>query len=250
MKNLLLLPLLLIIIQNSYVFCQTDMSDLVYLVKPNESLWGIATSFYGDHDAHHALYEINKKILDKVWSNAEKTHPNLKQKYPNKQDYIIPNIKIQVPYKVDYKQIFFIRNDLQVNMELINSIKDNNNELSLPLLKKAVINDESFVDVIEEAPHPLEGYIDISIKSDKLKNRDRGQPPVWWNNPNETSDFQLCSKLICNKYTQLCYFDCLTLSKRLYDAFDDKTAMMKKCKNLPDQLPFQLDSNVECNHDF
>jgi len=261
-KRFSLLIIIIIFLLGHNLINECDADDIKYKVRQNESLWEIATSFYGDHDAYHALYEINKDILERIWSIAENAHPDIRTNFPNKEDYIVPNISLKIPSKIEYKQTFFIRNDIQINMEFIKTIKDNNNVISLDLLNKAVQNDENFLTSLPETPQPFEEFAEISTDSHELRNRARGDSPIWWDsdlsneenglqsNSNLSSKLQKCAKLICKKYSQLCFPDCLTLSKRMYDAFGDIQTMMHQCSDLPDKLPFQLDIKVECYIDY
>lgn len=79
------------------------------------------------------------------------------------------------------------------------------------------------------SPEPNGGHGVISRSSSAAL---REVVPAWYSSPKES--LHKCAKAVCDRYQNLCFFECLIVAKRLSDGD-------VSCSRLPDTLPYEVD---------
>ena len=95
----------------------------------------------------------------------------------------------------------------------------------------------------KKAPVPFNKHAPLS----NAPKATREQAPSWFNKPD--SGLELCARAVCHRFQQLCFFECLSVAKRLSDG--DQSRICEKLRSHPQdssvQLPYEVDEETREN---
>jgi hypothetical protein len=204
-----------------------------YTIQPNDSLWLIATRYYDDARAFRAIYKYakNKTQLDK----------DRKVKSPDKID---PGSTIELPHMLEDKDTgewYQRRERTPMNEKLGRKIADHGAEgIRLSTASSIVDDDVLPKDLKFKAapPRPANDYKPLS-QAPKAK---RESTPEWFRKPD--APVEQCAKSLCIRFEQLCYFECLSVAKRLLDGDRESICdgLGKKPRTATVVLPYEVDN--------
>ena len=221
-SNLLLLTAFL---TASPTHAEQERPPVKYKIVDKDSLWVIATLFYNAPSAGITLYNINKAVLDA----ANKHH----QKGAH---WIFPDTVIELPAEIRSRGIPYRRRDFPMNRSLALAI---GHEDGIDMTGLVTITREQILpkdtELKKTMPPPFDQHAPVSSGPKAI----RESAPAWFKEPD--SHLETCAKAVCNRFKQLCFFECLAVAKRLADGEHQTT-----CDTLV-QLPYEVDEETREN---
>ncbi|HZF50254.1 MAG TPA: hypothetical protein VE093_16460 [Polyangiaceae bacterium] len=200
-----------------------------YTVQPNDTLWLISTRFYNAPSAYIAIYRHNKRTLDAAAGGHDKGVSR-----------IYPNTEIVLPDVIKMGEIWYRRRQAPMNIDVARKVASSNGIDLTSLTASRAHMVPNFVKRVE-APKPPLG-VQVPVPSARMATRE--PTPEWFANPD--SEVERCAKAVCMKFEQLCYFECLTVAKRLHDG--DKGGycedLQEDPRNTPMSLPLEVDDET------
>lgn len=205
-----------------------------YKIKKKDTLNQIASRYYGDPLVSASIYEANRAILEDAYYAQLRAHPDLAKRHPRPgADIIFPGYTIKLPDIIQHERVPYSRSDYDWTPTVRNWIdRLSRRDHSLENLRRFV---EEFFKGPKVTTPPIVLFDNYAPASEVSTPKVRGVAPEWYKNP--SSEFQYCAKRVCDKYKNLCYFDCLTIAQRFEDAW-----AKWKCDNLPEKLPVEIDT--------
>jgi hypothetical protein len=231
-----LLPHLLLlaaILSAQPTHAQQQRPPITYTIQPGDTLWVIATLYYNAPTAGGALYHLNKIVLD----NANKTHPKGAR-------WIFPGTIIELPAQIRSLDILYTRRERPMNRSLAEVVGSpegiDMTDLSRITREKIL---PKYTKPKGNVPPPFDRHAPVSQGPKATRER----TPQWFKNPD--SNLEQCAKLVCTRFEQLCFFECLAVAKRLRDGDHPRI-----CENLQQrpydmslQLPYEVDEETREN---
>jgi hypothetical protein len=231
-----LLPFLLLlaaILAAPPTHAQQRRPSIKYTIVDNDSLWIIATLYYNAPTAAVALYNHNRAVLDA----ANKTHPK-------GADWIFPNTVIDLPDQIESGDIRYTRREAPMDRSLAEAVGRPGGigmaEL-LAVTRKKIL--PKYTSPIGNVQAPFNKHASVSRGPKAARER----APAWFNKPD--SSLERCAKSVCTRFEQLCFFECLAISKRLSDG--DRLNICERLQQRPHdmsvQLPYEVDEETRDN---
>lgn len=231
-----LLPFLLLlaaILAAPPTHAQQRRPAIKYTIVYKDELWVIATLYYNAPTAAGALYNYNRAVLDA----ANKTHP----KGP---DWIFPDTVIELPDQIEWRDIRYTRREAPMNRELAKAVGRREGigvaELSEIARKKIL---PKYTSPLGNVQQPFDKHASVSQGPKAARER----APAWFNKPD--SMMERCARSVCTRFEQLCFFECLSIAKRLSDG--DQLKICERLQQHPHdmsvQLPYEVDEETRDN---
>lgn len=211
---------------------QEQAAALQYTIEKDDTLYLIATRYYGDPDAYSRIFSENRKALQAAFDrNAAPAAKTANSGQVQSQD-LWPGTTILLPASfktmgLAYEQIIYERRAYPIARDVA---------LKIAAAKTATLGDLAEIvrktidpKIKRRSPEaPLGGYIQMT--------RDKGitqreATPVWYTAP--TTDLQHCAISVCKQFESLCFFECIMVAKRMKDGD-------ASCPPSPSQLPYEI----------
>lgn len=227
-----LLPslLLAVILAAPLTHAQQRRPPIKYAIVDRDSLWIIATIYYNAPTAGGALYNHNKAVLDA----ANKTHPK-------GADWIFPNTVIELPDQIVSRDIRYTRRDAPMDRVLAIEVGNNKGigmDDLLTITRKNIL--PKYTSPMGSVQPPFDKHAPVSGGPKAAREKS----PSWFNKPD--SIMERCAKSVCIRFEQLCFFECLSIAKRLSDG--DQQAICDRLQQNPHnknvQLPYEVDEET------
>lgn len=216
--------------------------DIQYTVKEGDSLYLVATMYYGDPQAFLRIFQANRDALQTAYD--KNAPPATKAANPSgrvQPHDLWPSTVIVLPAnfsisgKVVYEQVLYERRANPLSRAAA---------IKLATATKVTLGDvmdlaESTRDPkieVAEPPAPLGGYVPVS----RMKGSTQREPrPDWHKQPK--TDLHRCAVSVCTRYESLCFFECIMVARRIMDG-------NASCNPPPDPLPYEVPekSNGDC----
>ncbi|MRG96369.1 hypothetical protein [Polyangium spumosum] len=204
-----------------------EANELVYEIENADTLYLVATRYYGDPAAFKLIFKKNETVLreahDKYVRDASKRGERPK---PFGTGTIWPKTKIVLPQELSTAAgVLYERRSSPLRRDIAEMIARKKRVDLVDLEKIAKDTRPSWI----KAPQPtapLTGYAQVSTASSAVS---RETPPKWYEHPE--NELHRCAVVVCGKFQSLCYYECLGVAKRFLDGG-------ASCSHLPASLPY------------
>jgi hypothetical protein len=222
------LLLLAAILSAQPTHAQQQRPPITYTIQPGDTLWVVATLYYNAPTAGGALYNINKVVLD----NANKTHPKGAK-------WIFPGTVIELPAQIRAHDIPYTRREHPMKRSTA-EVVGRPDGIDMADLSKITRNNilPRYTKPKRNVPKPFDRHAIVS----QGPKATRESTPKWFKNP--SSNLERCARSVCTRFEQLCFFECLTVAKRLKDG--NQTMICEKLQQHPRdvELPYEVDEET------
>lgn len=205
-------------------------AKMAYTIQPEDTLCLISTRYYNAPTAAVGIYQHNKKALDA----ANKGHD------PSPQ-WIFPGTVIELPLYITSNGTRYERRETPMELSLAKSVA---NPQGIKLNDLIQVSQQRVLAYKSKAGgEPIKSDHKPIISSLKAV---REPAPQWFSNPDRSNKLVTCAKTICNRFMQLCYFECLLIAKRLSDG--DEQSLCDTMESAPPNtfisLPYEVDQST------
>ncbi|TKC96522.1 hypothetical protein [Polyangium fumosum] len=202
-------------------------NELVYEITDSDTLYLVATRYYGDPAAFKLIFKKNEAVLreahDKYMLDAAKRGVPPK---PFGTGTIWPKTRIVLPQELATPAgVLYERRSLPLKREIAEMIA-RKKRVDLDDLGQ-IATEMRPLGIRPPQPTPaLPGYAQVSAASSAVA---RETPPKWFGQPE--NELHRCAVAVCGKFQSLCYYECLGVAKRFLDGG-------ASCSHLPATLPY------------
>jgi len=202
--------------------------SIQYTVHENDTMCLIATMYYSAPSAYVELYVKNRDVLEKAHRQFARNNPRLKKRTMGPST-IYPGTVIDIPAELGgVNRILYSRRPSPMDREFARNVASEKG-IDLDDLGRATRDRLPMWLGKTRKDVPSSGYTSVKQKAAAAL---REPTPAWFTNPEDS--ISKCAKSVCERFGQLCYFECLGVAKRFLDGD-------VSCLSLPNSLPYEVD---------
>ncbi|MDI3287340.1 hypothetical protein [Polyangium sp. 15x6] len=202
-------------------------NELIYEINESDTLYVVATQYYGDPAAFRLIFRSNETILreayDKYARDARKLGEPIK---PFGSGTLWPKTRIVLPRALATPAgVLYERRNLPLRRDVAEMIA-RKKRVDLDDLEQIATNVRPRGLKPPQTVAPLTGYAQVSSASSAVT---RETPPKWYEQPE--NELHRCAVSVCGKFQSLCFYECLGVAKRFLDGG-------ASCSRIPATLPY------------
>ncbi|MDC3962099.1 hypothetical protein [Polyangium jinanense] len=202
-------------------------NEIVYEITDSDTLYVVATRYYGDPAAFKLIFKRNEAILrDAYGKYARDASKRGEPPKPFGTGTIWPKTKIVLPQELSTSAgVLYERRSSPLKREVAEKIA-RKKRVNLDDLEEIAIDMRPRGIKPPQTTAPLTGYAQVSSASSAVS---RETPPKWYEHPE--NELHRCAVAVCGKFQSLCYYECLAVAKRFLDGG-------ASCSHIPATLPY------------